>query len=77
MNLSKNWSPHTTHGNHDDTFNNGRNLCKIGRRDQVTIETTTIQVYCTDKLFRDDAVYTEVSKYGVESRGTATGAPQT
>ena len=52
-------------------------MCKIGRRIQVTIETTTIQVYCADKLFRDDAVYTEVSKYGVESRGTGTGAPQT
>ena len=56
MNKSKNWWPLNTHGNHDEALYSRQHLCKIGRRDQVTVKIITRQVYCSEKLFSEDAM---------------------
>ena len=48
--------PHVTHGDYDEALYSRQHVCKIGRRDQVTVKIITRQVYCAENLFSEDAV---------------------
>ena len=51
-------------------------MCTRSRKDQVNVETVTIQVCCVIIVFDEDAIYTKVSNRGVGIRGIATRSSQ-